>query len=48
MVHIPVIFYQGGVNFLRRPALQEKILGDSPRLVVEIARVARNASFQPL
>ena len=32
---------QSGVNFLRRPALQEKIIDDSPRLhVVEIAHVA--------
>jgi len=43
-------FCQNCVNFLRRLALQEKKkLDDSPRLrVVEIARVALNASFQPL
>jgi hypothetical protein len=37
------------VNFLRRLALQEKEFYDSSRLdVVEIARVAWHASFQPL
>ena len=34
-------FCQNGVNFLWRPALQEKKLDDSSRLhVVEIARIA--------
>ena len=37
----PQLFFQNGVNFLRRLALQEKKLDDSSRLdVVEIARVA--------
>jgi len=37
----PNFFYQNGVNFLRRLALQEKKLDDSSRLdVVEIERVA--------
>ena len=42
-------FCQNGVKFLQRLALQEKKLVDSFRLdVVEIARVAWHASFQPL
>jgi hypothetical protein len=42
----PQYFCQNGVNFLRRLALQEKILDDSSRLdVVEIARVAWQASY---
>jgi len=43
-------FYQNNVNFFRRLALQGgKKLDDSSRLdVVEIARVAWHASFQPL
>ena len=37
----PEYFFQNGVNFLRRLALQERKLDDSLRLdVVEIARVA--------
>jgi hypothetical protein len=41
MAHVPLIFFQNGVNFLRRLALQKKILDDSSLLdVVEIARVA--------
>jgi len=47
----PECFIQNGVNFLRCIALQEekKTLDDSSRLdVVEIARVALHASFQPL
>jgi hypothetical protein len=41
MVYVPLIFFQNGVNFLRRLALQEKKkLDDSSRLdIVEIARV---------
>jgi len=42
-------FSLNGLNFLRRLALQEKILDDSSRLdVVEIARVAWRTYFQPL
>jgi len=42
-------FFQNDVNFLRHFALQEKRLDDSSLLdVVEIARVAWRASFQPL
>jgi len=51
MVSVPLIWYcQNGVNFLRRLALQEKkTLDYSSRLdVVEMARVAWHASFQPL
>ena len=45
----PSCFFQNGVNFLRRLALQEKKLDDSSRLdVVDIARAAQHASFQPL
>jgi len=45
----PNVFYQNGVNFLRRLALQEKNLTTARGLrVVEIARVAWHASFQPL
>ena len=40
---------QNGVNFLRDLALQEKKPDDSSRFDdVEIAPVARHASFQPL
>jgi len=42
-------FYQNGVNFLWRLALQEKKLDDSSHLdVAEIVRIAWHASFQPL
>ena len=45
----PNVFCQNGVNFLRRLALQEKKKLDSSRLdVVDIARAAQHASFQPL
>jgi hypothetical protein len=42
------MIYQNDMNFLRRLALQERKLYDSSRLDVEMARVARHASFQPL
>ena len=46
----PYCFCQNGANFLRRLALQgKKKLDDGSRLhVVEIVRVARHSSFQPL
>jgi hypothetical protein len=41
---LPYCFYQNGVNFLQRLALQKKSRLD----VVEIARVAGHVSFLPL
>jgi hypothetical protein len=40
MVQVALLFCQNGVNFLRRPALQEKKLEDSSRLDVQISRCA--------
>jgi len=41
-------FYQNGVNFLRRLALQKKNDDSSRHDVVEIARVVLHAYFQHL
>ena len=50
MVHVPLMFLSEWREFPSAPCLAgKKKLDDSSRLhVVEIARVARHASFQPL
>ena len=50
MVHVPVMFLSEWSEFSSAPGLAEKKKKlDSSRLdVVEIARVASHASFQPL
>ena len=49
MLHVPLMFLSEWREFPSAPCLAEKKLYDSSRLhVVEIARVARHASFQPL
>jgi len=49
MVHVPVMFPSERREFPSAPCLAGKKIDDSSRLdVVEIARVARHASFHPL
>jgi len=49
MVHVPLIFLSEWREFPSAPCLAEKKINDSSRHhVVEIARIALHASFQPL
>jgi len=49
MVHVPVMFLPEWREFPSAPCLAGKKLVDGSRLdVVEIARIASHASFQPL
>jgi len=49
MVHVLLMFLSEWREFPSAPCLAEKKIDDSSRLdVVEIARVAWHASFQPL
>jgi len=49
MVHVPLMFLSEWREFPSAPCLAGKKLDESSRLdVVEIARVARHASFQSL
>ena len=49
MVHVPLMFMSEWLEFTLVPCRGKKKVDGSSRLhVVEIARIARHASFQPL